>query len=209
MGDGVAFADVGEELVAEPLALRGAAHQAGDVDEGQAGRDDLLRAGDRGERFEPRIGHGDVADVGLDGAERIIGRLGRGGLGQRVEKRRLADVGQADDAAFETHGSALGLQGGEGSSGPMRGPTGKGKGRGAALFVVLDRGPRRGERHAQASQDGDRNVGLVAHREGTIDFADALDALEVLGVGRGRRRARSRPTRQSRAVPKGNSCCGR
>ena len=47
VGDGVAFADVGEELVAEPLALRGAAHQAGDVDEGQAGRDDLLRAGDR------------------------------------------------------------------------------------------------------------------------------------------------------------------
>ena len=36
MGDGVAFADVGEELVAEPLALRGAAHQAGDVDEGRA-----------------------------------------------------------------------------------------------------------------------------------------------------------------------------
>ena len=28
---------------------------------------------------EPRVGHGDVADVGLDGAERIIRRLGRGG----------------------------------------------------------------------------------------------------------------------------------
>jgi hypothetical protein len=37
MGDRVALADVGEELVAEALALRGAAHQAGDVDEGQSG----------------------------------------------------------------------------------------------------------------------------------------------------------------------------
>ena len=46
MGDGVAFADIGEELVAEPLALRGAAHEAGDVDEGQPRRDDFLRAGD-------------------------------------------------------------------------------------------------------------------------------------------------------------------
>ena len=55
---------------------------------------------------EPRVGHGDVADVGLDGAERIIRRLGGGGLGERVEERRLADVGQADDAAFETHGDA-------------------------------------------------------------------------------------------------------
>ena len=36
MGDGVDLADVGEELVAEPLALGGAAHEAGDVDEGRA-----------------------------------------------------------------------------------------------------------------------------------------------------------------------------
>ena len=106
MGDRVAFADIGEELVAEPLALRRAAHQAGDVDEGEAGRDDLLRAGDRGERVQPRVGHGDVADVRLDGAERIIRRLRGGRLGERVEERRLADVRQADDAAFEAHGDA-------------------------------------------------------------------------------------------------------
>jgi len=47
MGDGVALPDVGEELVAQALALGGAAHQPGDVDEGQAGRDDLLRTCDR------------------------------------------------------------------------------------------------------------------------------------------------------------------
>ena len=39
VGHRVHLADVGQELVAEPLALGGAAHQAGDVDEGEAGRD--------------------------------------------------------------------------------------------------------------------------------------------------------------------------
>ena len=43
VGDGVDLADIGEELVAEPLALRGAAHQAGDVDERQPCRHDLRR----------------------------------------------------------------------------------------------------------------------------------------------------------------------
>ncbi len=37
MDDGVHLADVAEELVAQALALRGAAHEAGDVDEAQAG----------------------------------------------------------------------------------------------------------------------------------------------------------------------------
>ena len=31
----------------------------------------------RGQLVEPRIGHGDAADIGLDGAERIVGRLRR------------------------------------------------------------------------------------------------------------------------------------
>ncbi len=46
--DGVDFADIGEELVAEAFALRRAAHQACDVDEGDARRDQLLRFGDVG-----------------------------------------------------------------------------------------------------------------------------------------------------------------
>ena len=92
-----------EELVAEPLALGGAAHQAGDVDEGQPRRDDLGRLRERRELVEPRIGHRHLADIRLDGAERIVRRLRRRGLGQRVEERRLADIRQADDAAFEAH----------------------------------------------------------------------------------------------------------
>ena len=85
VGDGVDFADVGEELVAEPLALGGAAHQACDVDEGQARRNDLRGFGELGQHVEARIGHRDFADIRLDGAERIVRRLRRRGRRQRVE----------------------------------------------------------------------------------------------------------------------------
>jgi hypothetical protein len=102
--DRVHLADVGEELVAEAFALGRAAHEAGDVDEGNARRDDFFRLRDAGDLLQPRVRHGDLAGVRLDRAERIVRRLGGCRLGQRVEEGRLADVGQADDAAFETHG---------------------------------------------------------------------------------------------------------
>ena len=104
MGDGVDLADVGEELVAEPLAFRGAAHEAGDVDEGEPGRHDLHGFRELCQRIEARIGHRHLADIGLDGAEGIISRLRRRRRGQRIEQGRFTDVRQADDAAFETHG---------------------------------------------------------------------------------------------------------
>ena len=103
MGDGVAFADVGEELVAEAFAFRRTAHEAGDIDEGEARRDDLFRSCDLAERFQPFVRHRDVADVRLDGAERVIRSLRCGGLGQRVEEGRFADIRQPDDTAFEAH----------------------------------------------------------------------------------------------------------
>src|SRR5579872_6578116 len=105
MGDGVAFADIGEELIAQPLALGRAPHEAGNVDEGQASGDDFFGAGDFSKRGETRVRHGDVADIRLDRAERVIRRLRRRGLGERVKKRRLADIRQSDDTAFETHES--------------------------------------------------------------------------------------------------------
>ena len=52
----------------------------------------------------PRLGHGDVAGVRLDGAERIVGGLGRRRLRQGVEQGGLADIGQADDRDFQGHG---------------------------------------------------------------------------------------------------------
>src|SRR3546814_5159853 len=107
MDDRIDFADVAEELVAEPFALRRAAHEAGDVDEGELRRDDLLAARDAGQLVEPRIGDRDVADVRLDRSEGIVGRLRRRGFGQRVAQGGLADVGQASDPAFETHKNSV------------------------------------------------------------------------------------------------------
>ena len=67
---------------------------------------------DCGDLLQTRIGHRDLAGVRLDGAEGIVGGLRGGRARQRVEKRRLADVGQPNDAAFETHGGAV-LSGGQ------------------------------------------------------------------------------------------------
>ena len=86
-----------------PFALGSAAHQAGDIDKAQLGRDDLLAAGNPRQLIEPGIGHADIADVRLDRAERIVRRLRRLRLGQRIEQGGLADIGQSDDTAFETH----------------------------------------------------------------------------------------------------------
>src|SRR5882672_184689 len=103
MSDRIDLADGGEKLVAETFALRGAAHQARNIDKGQPGRDDLAGFGDFRQFVEPGIGHRDLADIRLDGAERIIRRLRRRRLGQRIEQRRLADIGQPDNTAFESH----------------------------------------------------------------------------------------------------------
>ena len=79
--DRIRFADVCEELVAEAFALARAFHEAGDVHEVHPGRHDLFRTGDFGQSIEARLGHGNLADVRLDCAERIVRRLCRGGLG--------------------------------------------------------------------------------------------------------------------------------
>ncbi len=102
--DGIDFANVGEELVAETLALRCAANQTGNIDEGDAGRDDFLRAGDVGKDFHARIGHRHFAGIRFDGAEGIVGGLCGGRFRQRVKKSGLADIRQSNDTAFEAHG---------------------------------------------------------------------------------------------------------
>ena len=77
MDDGVGFADIGQELVAQALALRRAAHQTGNVDEFQLGGNKLARFGHLRQFFQPMIGNGHPAHIGFDGAERIVGRLCR------------------------------------------------------------------------------------------------------------------------------------
>ena len=98
--DGVDLADVGEELVAEPLTGAGAADDAGDIDDAHLGGDDFFGVDvNCVDDVEPLIGDADDADVGLDGGERVVRRQRPGG-GQRVKQSALADVGQPDDANF-------------------------------------------------------------------------------------------------------------
>ena len=100
--DGIGFADVREELVAQTFALAGARHQTGDVDELDRCGDDLGRVVDLGQLLQAIVGNGNDADVGLDGGEGVVGcqtalvREGR-------EQRGLAHVGQTHDTDGKRH----------------------------------------------------------------------------------------------------------
>jgi hypothetical protein len=102
--DRVDLADVGEELVAEPLALARAAHDARDVDDADHRGDDLLALDVLEDLLEVLVRHRDDADVRLDRAERVVLRCGADRR-QRVEQRALADVRQTNDSDFESHGT--------------------------------------------------------------------------------------------------------
>ena len=102
MYDGVAVADVGEELVAEAFAFGGAANEAGDVDNLDGGGHHARRTLNLDEFGEAFVGDGDDADVGLDGAEWEIGGLCFS-VAQAVEERRLAHVGQSYYTTLEAH----------------------------------------------------------------------------------------------------------
>ncbi len=102
LADRVGLADVREELVAQALALGGAAHDAGDVDEVDGRREDALRGEDLGQLGQARVGDAHDAHVRLDRGERVVGRQ-HVVLGQGVEQGRLADIGQTDDSDRERH----------------------------------------------------------------------------------------------------------
>src|SRR5476649_155372 len=102
VGDGVGFADVGQELVAQAFTFGGARHEAGDVDELHGGRQDALGVDDGCQGRQAWVRHGHDATVRFDGAEGEVLRRDTG-FGQRVEQGGLADVRQTDDAAVESH----------------------------------------------------------------------------------------------------------
>ena len=68
----VHLADVAEELVAQTLAVRRPLHQAGDVHELEGRRDERVDLGDLAELRQTRVRHAHHAEVGFDGAERVI-----------------------------------------------------------------------------------------------------------------------------------------
>jgi len=104
--DGVRLADVREELVAEPLPLRGAPDNARDVHEGHGGGDDPLGVEHVGQYGEASVRQRHDPDVRLDGREGVV-RREHGRPGQGVEQGRLADVGQSRDSDGEGHGEPV------------------------------------------------------------------------------------------------------
>ena len=92
--DRVGLADVRQELVAQPFALRRTFDEAGDIDELHGRGDDVprRRIHDGGDARQAWIGHFHNSDVGLDGTERVVRGVGLCRC-QRVEQRRLSDVG--------------------------------------------------------------------------------------------------------------------
>ena len=86
--DGVRLADVGQELVAQALALAGALDKAGDVHELDDRRGLLLGLIHLRQLVQPLVRHGHHAHVGVDGAEGVVGALGPG-VGDGVEQGGL------------------------------------------------------------------------------------------------------------------------
>ena len=106
--DGVDLADVGEELVAEALALAGALDEAADVDDLHGGVHDVAALRHLGEAVEALVGHLGDADVGVLGGERVR-RGERAAAGEGVVQRALPGVGEADEAeAFHAADDATG-----------------------------------------------------------------------------------------------------
>ena len=97
LADGIAVADVRQELVAKALALVGALHQAGDVNELDRGGHDLCRVHHLGEFVEALVGDVHHAHVWIDGGKGVVCRK-PALAGKRGEQGRLAHVGKSHDA---------------------------------------------------------------------------------------------------------------
>ena len=95
--DGVDLTDVGEEAVAEALALARPLDQTADVDHLDGGVDDVAARRHRGQAVEALVGHLGDPDVGVLGGEGV--RRGEGAAaGEGVVQRALAGVGEPDQS---------------------------------------------------------------------------------------------------------------
>ena len=103
MDDRIGCADVGEELVAQALALGCPLDQARDIDKFDHGRSKFFGVVLVAQPFQPLVRHGLDAHIGVDGAKCVVIR-GNARVGDGVKESRLADIWQSDDT--ELHGSA-------------------------------------------------------------------------------------------------------
>ena len=97
MHNGVALADVAQELVAKACTLAGTLHKARDIHELHDGRGLFVGLPDLGQLVQTLVRHGYDAAVRLDGAEGIVCGFCVLGGGDGIEQSGLADVRQADD----------------------------------------------------------------------------------------------------------------
>lgn len=99
VNDGVALADVAQELVAESFTFAGALHQSGNVDDVAHGRYDTPRVNQLGELRQSFVGYGHLSHLGVDCTEREVCRLCLCAA-QAVEKSGFSYVGKAHDTSF-------------------------------------------------------------------------------------------------------------
>ncbi len=101
LNDGINFADVAKELVAEPLSLACPLHETCDVNEFNGGRNDFLRFRKRSKLSQALVGDVNDAKIGLNRTEGKVCHVSFAGTGHRIEERGLADIGQPGDTCFE------------------------------------------------------------------------------------------------------------
>lgn len=99
VNDGVALADVAQELVAESFTFAGALHQSGNVYDVAHGRYDTPRVNQLGELRQSFVGYGHLPHLGVDCTEREVCRLCLCAA-QAVEKSGFSYVGKAHDTSF-------------------------------------------------------------------------------------------------------------
>ena len=104
--DGVGFADMRQELVAQTFTLGSTSDQASDIYKFHRGWQDAFWLDDFCQGIQARIRHFDHAHIRFDSTERIV-FSGNARFGEGVEEGRFTDVGQANDAAFEAHDKIL------------------------------------------------------------------------------------------------------
>ena len=99
MDDGIRIPDVGKELVAEPLSFRRPFHESRNIHYLYRCGNHFLRIVYTGEFHQPFVRDGNDSHIGFYRAEWEIGRLSLR-IGEAVEQRRFADVGQTDYPAL-------------------------------------------------------------------------------------------------------------
>ena len=75
MGNGIGLADIGQKLIAQPLALACAFDQPSDVYKGHPCRNYIRRICDLCQIGQARVGHIDLADIGFNRTKWKIRRL--------------------------------------------------------------------------------------------------------------------------------------